>query len=168
MPFWPRTKHTFWSSHNACTSDPRKMSTAKSDKRDAVRQSPQALRSDTKCRFGIDLTNQHHPAVAGQNTSVKGGFYLFGQKTCERHPASPTTAALPEIQAVRSRITLFEACSAFTHVAAYILAKSPCDPLHRRLRICRYLRPRSYCYPLWKLCRVGLSPTEFPRLFTAH
>ena len=31
------------------------------------------------------------------------------------------------------RITFFEACSAFTHVTACILAESPCDPLHQRL-----------------------------------
>ncbi len=33
-------------------------------------------------------------------------------------------------------------------VTACILAESPCDPLHRRLRRFRYLRPRSGCYRL--------------------
>ena len=33
-------------------------------------------------------------------------------------------------------------------VSARILAESPCDPLHRRLRRCRYLRLRSDCYRL--------------------
>ena len=47
------------------------------------------------------------------------------------------------------RITLFEACSAFTRVTACMLAKSPCgDPLHRRLRRVRRLPRRSDCYRL--------------------
>ena len=39
----------------------------------------------------------------------------------------------PQSGRVGSRITFFEACSAFTHVTACLVAKSPCDPLHRRL-----------------------------------
>ena len=39
----------------------------------------------------------------------------------------------PRFRRVGSRIALFEACSAFTHVTACILAESPCDPLHQRL-----------------------------------
>ena len=63
--------------------------------------------------------------------------------------------SLPRIDwQVGPHITLFEACSAFTHVAACILAKSPSDPLHRGLQPLRYLHdcymdasrlPRSFC-----------------------
>ena len=39
----------------------------------------------------------------------------------------------PKFRWVGSRVIFFEACSAFTRVTACILAKSPCDHLHRRL-----------------------------------
>ena len=54
----------------------------------------------------------------------------------------------PADHRVGSRIAVFEACSAFTHVTACILAGSPCDPLLRRLRRFRYLHHRSGCYRL--------------------
>src|SRR5207244_8350570 len=57
---------------------------------------------------------------------------------CRRHyPGGSTgcfahlirmTSAFPESQTGRLRIALFEACSAFTHVTACMLAKSPGRP----------------------------------------
>jgi hypothetical protein len=46
------------------------------------------------------------------------------------HPLRPSH----EWGRVGSRISLFEACSAFTHVTACTLAKSPSDPRHQRLQ----------------------------------
>jgi len=54
----------------------------------------------------------------------------------------------PKDTRVGALITLFEACSAFTHVTACLLAESPCDPLLRGLRRLRYLHRRLDCYRL--------------------
>ena len=60
---------------------------------------------------------------------------------------------------VGSCITLFEACSAFTHVTACTLAKSPSDPLHQRLQQFRCLHCCSDCYRVERTSsRAGLSP----------
>jgi hypothetical protein len=54
---------------------------------------------------------------------------------------------------------VFEACSAFTHVTACRLAKSPSDPLHRRLRRLCCLHRRSDCYRVERSSsRAGLLP----------
>jgi hypothetical protein len=52
----------------------------------------------------------------------------------------------PKPGRVGSCISLFEACSAFTHVTARTLAKSPSDSLHQRLQQFRYLHCCSDCY----------------------
>ncbi len=53
--------------------------------------------------------------------------------------------SLPRIDwQVGPHITLFEACSAFTHVTAYRLAGPPRGPFHRRLRQYRYLHCRNF------------------------
>ena len=76
---------------------------------------------------------------------------------------------LPRTGRVGSCITLFEACSAFTHVTACTLAKSPSDPLHRRLQQLRCLHCCSDCYRVERTSsRAGLSPAVDQRLFTAH
>jgi hypothetical protein len=66
------------------------------------------------------------------------------------------------------RIVLFEACSAFTHVAACTLALSPIrDTLTRGFS--HFVT--SMTAPVasgWSGCRVGLAPTGKRRLFTAH
>jgi hypothetical protein len=54
----------------------------------------------------------------------------------------------PCICRVGFRITLFEACSAFTHVTACMLAESLTDPLRQRLQPLRYLHDCSSCYRL--------------------
>jgi len=69
---------------------------------------------------------------------------------------------------VGPRIDLFEACSAFTRVAACTLALPPNrGSLTRRLQPCRFLYSCSGASG-WSGCRVGLSPTGKRRLCTAH
>ena len=59
--------------------------------------------------------------------------YPGGIVGCSRCSLPQRQRPSPKFRRVGSRITLFEACSAFTHVTACILAESPCDPLHQRL-----------------------------------
>ncbi len=67
------------------------------------------------------------------------------------------------------RIALFEACSAFTHVTACTLAKSPMATFFTR-GFGDFVT--SITAPIatgWSdSCRVGFAPTEDRRLFTAH
>src|SRR4030088_558858 len=75
----------------------------------------------------------------------------------------------PDYSWVGSCTNSFEACSAFTRVTTCTLAKSPSDPLHRRLRQLRCLRCRFDCYRVERTSsRAGVAPTEVQRLFTAH
>jgi hypothetical protein len=74
-------------------------------------------------------------------------------------PFSRDNLSLPRIDwQVGPHITLFEACSAFTHVAACILAKSPSDPLHRRVQPLRYLHDCSGCFRREQNRRAGFAP----------
>jgi len=75
----------------------------------------------------------------------------------------------PLFKRVGSCITLFEACSTFTHVPACVLAESPKATLY--IEVLSMVNP----FPLLRLlpagatsCRVGFTPTENRRLFTAH
>ena len=63
---------------------------------------------------------------------------------------SPCRISLPrKRRRVGLHIVLFEACSAFTRVAARTLAPSPiCDLLHRRLQPFRHLHDCSGCFRL--------------------
>ena len=54
------------------------------------------------------------------------------------------------------RITIFEACSTFTHVTACMLAKSLKDLLHRRLQPVRYLHGCSDCFRLERKLPGGI------------
>ena len=100
--------------------------------------------------------------------------------TCRRHypgaaagclprPFHPAVSAFPgRGRRVGLHIDLFEACSAFTHVAACTLARSPIrDPLSEGFS--HFVT--SMTAPVasgWSGCRVGLAPTEKRRLVTAH
>ena len=65
----------------------------------------------------------------------------------------------PKPGRVGSCISLFEACSAFTHVTACTLARSPSDPLHQRLQQFRCLHRCSDCYRVERTSsRTGLTP----------
>src|SRR5690242_18427843 len=69
----------------------------------------------------------------------------------------------PKPGRVGSCISLFEACSAFTHVTACTLAKSPSDSLHQRLQQLCCLPCCSDCYRVERTSsRAGL-----PLLWTA-
>ena len=73
----------------------------------------------------------------------------------------------PKPGRVGSCISLFEACSAFTHVTACTFAKSPSDSLHQRLQQFRCLHCCSDCYRVERTSsRAGLLPlwtTAFSR-----
>jgi hypothetical protein len=65
----------------------------------------------------------------------------------------------PKPGRVGSCTSLFEACSAFTHVTACTLAKSSSDSLHQRLQQFRCLHCCSDCYRVERTSsRAGLSP----------
>ena len=73
----------------------------------------------------------------------------------------------PNRRRVGPCIALFEACSAFTHVTACTLAKSPSDSLPQRLQQSRCLHCCSDCYRVERTSsRAGLPPlwtTAFSR-----
>src|SRR4029079_1896684 len=82
---------------------------------------------------------------------------------------SPSRISLPRKgRRVGLHIVLFEACSAFTRVAACTLARSPIrDPLSEGFS--HFVT--SMTAPVasgWSMCRVGLAPTGKRRLSTAH
>src|ERR1700732_4885409 len=82
---------------------------------------------------------------------------------------SPSRISLPRKGCrVGLRIVLFESCSAFTHVTACTLARSPSrDPLSEGFS--HFVA--SIAAPVasgWSVRRVGLAPTGKRRLVTAH
>src|SRR5450759_1989853 len=107
-------------------------------------------------------------------------FRTLSLCTCRRHypgAASGRTASLISSRRISLprkggrvglRIVLFEACSAFTRVAACTLALSPIrDTLIEGFS--HFVT--SMTAPIasgWSGCRVGLAPTGKRRLFTAH
>src|SRR4030081_2768316 len=103
-------------------------------------------------------------------------FRALSLCTCCRHYpgrtaplTSPSRISLPRKgRRVGLRIVLFEACSAFTRVAACTLARSPIrDPLSEGFShfVASMTAPVASG---WSDCRVGLAPTGKRRLFTAH
>ena len=83
--------------------------------------------------------------------------------------ASPTISAFPVLwpgrlphQPFRGLLSVRYRCS----LRARQITQS--DPLHRRLRSLRCLRDRSDCYRLERKLPGGPTPTEGPRLSTAH
>src|SRR5712671_4010031 len=82
---------------------------------------------------------------------------------------SPGRISLPRKGCrVGLHIVLFEACSAFTRVAACTLARSPIrDPLPEGFRHFVASMPAPVASG-WSGCRVGLAPTRKRRLVTAH
>ena len=82
---------------------------------------------------------------------------------------SPSRNSLPRSRCrVGLHIDLFEACSAFTRVAARTLAPSPIrDLLHRRLQPFRHLHDCSGCFRLER-SPGGACTTGKRRLVTAH
>src|SRR6476469_5306273 len=82
---------------------------------------------------------------------------------------SPSRVSLPRKgHRVGLRIVVFEACSAFTRVAACTLAPSPIRDAHSE-GFSHFVT--SIAAPVasgWSGCRVGLAPTGKRRLVTAH
>src|SRR5262245_46722408 len=87
----------------------------------------------------------------------------------KRRSNSPIHISLPRKGCrVGLHIVLFEACSAFTRVAACTLARSPIrDPLIEGFRHFVSSMPAPIASG-WSGCRVGLAPTGKRRLVTAH
>ena len=91
--------------------------------------------------------------------------YPGGTVGCCRYPVQRRRPSLKRRQ-VGFRIILFEACSAFTHVSACMVAKSPkSDPLHQSTST-HLLPPASpWLLPAERpIGRVGFAPTENRRL----
>lgn len=94
-------------------------------------------------------TIEDFPCCARSSSFVHATANTPARLPSARSALFPSSLSLPRIDwQVGPCITLFEACSAFTHVAACTLAKSPSDPLHRRLQPLRYLHDCSDCYRL--------------------
>ena len=73
------------------------------------------------------------------------------------------------VQFTGLHIVLFEACSAFTRVAARTLARSPiCDQLHRRLQPFCYLHDCSGCFRLERLPGGACTHWKAPPSHGAH
>src|SRR5262252_5171830 len=74
---------------------------------------------------------------------------------------SPRRSSLPRFGGrVGLHIDLFEACSAFTRVAACTLAQSPIVTANRRLQPSRYLHDCSDCFRLERIAGWALHPPE--------
>jgi hypothetical protein len=75
----------------------------------------------------------------------------------------------PKFSGVGFRITLFEACSAFTRVTACLLAESPVATLYTRGFVEFVASPDAPIATGWSdSCRAGLTPAGDVHLFTAH
>ena len=93
-------------------------------------------------------------AVASTPVATRWGLNLLPRIRSRRRPS-------PSLCWVGCHIMLFEACTAFTFVTACLLAESPSDPLHRRLRRFRCLHRRSDCYrPEQEEAGWGLHPLK--------
>ena len=83
--------------------------------------------------------------------------------------ASPSRISLPRKGCrVGLRIVLFEACSAFTRVAACTLTLSPIRDTHSEGFSYFVTSIAAPVASGWSNCRVGLTPTGKRRLSTAH
>src|SRR6516225_7612040 len=83
---------------------------------------------------------------------------------------SPSHISLPRKgRRVGLHIDLFEACSAFTRVAACTLARPPIrGPLYRRLQPFRYLHDCSGCFRLERVAGWVSHPLESAAFHGAH
>ena len=77
--------------------------------------------------------------------------------------------SLPLVPKVGFRISIFEACSAFTRVTAYMLAGSPKATVTVGGFGCFVTSTAAPTATGWSdSCQAGLAPAEDLRLFTAH
>ena len=77
--------------------------------------------------------------------------------------------SLPSVPKVGFRISIFEACSAFTRVTAYMLARSPKATVTIGGFGCFVTSTAAPTATGWSdSCQAGLAPAEDLRLSTAH
>ena len=77
--------------------------------------------------------------------------------------------SLPSVPKVGFRISIFEACSAFTRITAYMLARSPKATLTIGGFGCFVASTTAPIATGWSdSYRAGMSPAEVLRLLTAH
>ncbi len=77
--------------------------------------------------------------------------------------------SLPSVPKVGFRVSIFEACSAFTHVSAYMLAGSPKATVTIGGFGCFVTSTAAPTATGWSdSCQAGLAPAEDLRLSTAH
>jgi hypothetical protein len=111
----------------------------------------------------------HTAITAGTSRVAYGPLCLRAVATTPAGPMEtlfaltiPSSSAFPESEAVGPCVTLFEACSAFTHVTACMLTESPMRPYTEGFI---YLR----CFGCYRAERISsragfLSPAEDQRL----
>ncbi len=117
------------------------------------------------CCVGSPLRTcrRHYPGgIAGSDRSWDGLFQPF--------PSDPDDVGLPRSYGGSApTLSLSRPAQRSLLVTACPIAGPLYGPFHRRLRRLRYLHRRSNCFrPERPSCRVGIAPTENPRLFTAH
>ncbi len=119
----------------------------------------------------------------GSHTLPPSGLPVLRRVSLYRHAAAITPVGSlghiaqliqrqrpsPSLWRVGSHIVRFEACSAFTHVAACLLAEPPKAALYIEGSGSFVTSTAAPIATGWsEICRVGLAPTENSRLFTAH
>src|SRR3954470_7636834 len=117
------------------------------------------------CCLGSPLRTcrrQYPGGTAGSDRSWDGLFQPF--------PSDPATSAFPGLMAGGLPHHCFWGLLGVHYSFWAAPSRGPLyGPCPRRLRRFRYLRRRSDCFrPERPSCRVGIAPTEDPRLFTAH
>jgi hypothetical protein len=123
--------------------------------------------------------DRHRSAVDGHASHHRSGLPVLRRFPLCRHAIAITPAdwyhSLPQPQRpspyyrrVGFRIAHFEACLAFTHVMACLLTRSYDTSYTKGFRRFVTSTPALAATGWSDRCRVGLSPIEKPRLFTAH
>src|SRR5207249_5436873 len=107
--------------------------------------------------------------------------FVLPVQACRRHYPGGIVAGIellpgerrrrpsPNVRWVGSRVNRFEACSAFTHVTACLLAESPDATLCIEGFGSLVTSAAASIATGWSnRCQVGLAPTEERHLYTAH
>ena len=96
--------------------------------------------------------------------------YPGGAGRCERRPLPDRWQPSPIFRRVGLRVARFEACSAFTRVAARMVAEPPRAARYTEVLQSKSLPPSTAPSATgWSdICRAGFAPAEGRRLSTAH
>ena len=121
------------------------------------------------------LVNGHVPSLAGLPVLRRFPLYIHaiaitpaGPLGILRSPPQQRRPS-PNFRRVGFRITLFEACSAFTARYGLHTRQVTMMTFYTRGFDCFVSSAATPIATGWSdSCRVGISPTEEPRLFTAH